>query len=50
VHRTGDDFRDGGFTCAVLAHQGMDFARKDLQGDVSQSMNPLEALAHVVDR
>jgi hypothetical protein len=49
VHRTGHDFRDGGFTRAILAHQGMDLARKDLQGDVSQSVNALEALAHAVD-
>jgi hypothetical protein len=28
----------------------MDLAPKNLQGDVSQSMNPLEALAHAVDR
>jgi hypothetical protein len=49
VQRTGHDFRDGGFTRSILAHQGMDLAPKNLQGDVSQSMNPLEALAHAAD-
>ena len=49
VHGAGDDFRDGGFARAIFTNEGMDLARKDPHGGVSQSMHALEALAHAVD-
>ena len=44
--RSGDDFDQGGFTCAVFAEEGVDFAGTKIEGDTFESEDGAEGFGN----